>query len=233
VSLTPWVAELLMANGVSEARIVRVPHGTMTGASRPISAPVGPCRFVHLGRMDPAKGTGVLLAAMRAMPGTPCELDVLGLVQDASSVEARRVLASTAADDPRVRFLDPIDPSAVVERLATYDFVVVPSQWLETGPLVVFEAFAAGVPVIASALGGLREHITDGVDGLLVSPFNAVSRWTDVLQRAATDQALRDRLRAGVSPPRRMTDVARDMREVYTEILTARWPAHAPARVRG
>jgi glycosyltransferase involved in cell wall biosynthesis len=231
VSLTPWVGALLAANGVPEARIVHVPHGTMAGAAGPVPRRLGPCRFVHVGRVDPAKGTDVLIAAMRAMSGTPCELDVLGIVQDAASHEARQRLASLAAEDSRVRFLDPVEPSAIVDRLATYDFVVVPSQWLETGPLVVLEAFAAGVPVIGSALGGLLHQVTDGVDGLLVSPFNAVSRWTDVLQQAATNRALRDRLRAGVSPPRPMAAVAREMRDVYADVLASRSRDRAPARV--
>lgn len=233
VSLAPWVAALLMANGVSETRIVNVPHGTIVGAPRLPPRRVGPCRFVHLGRVDPAKGTELLIAALRAMADTPCELDVLGIVQDERSADARRHLEAVAAGDVRVRFLDPVEPSAVVDRLAAYDFVVVPSQWLETGPLVTLEAFAAGVPVIGSALGGLLTQIRDGVNGILVSPFDAVARWTDVLRHLATDRALRERLRAGVTRPRSMADVAVEMRDVYVDVLESRSQLRVPARVMG
>ncbi len=219
VSLTPWVASVLLANGVPEPRIVSVPHGTTSAGVTPAPRRMGPCRFVHLGRVDPAKCTELLMAAIRAMPDVPCELDILGIVQDAHSYDARRRLAAGAAGDTRVRFLDPVDPDQVVARLAGYDFVVVPSQWLETGPLVVLEAFAAGVPVIGSALGGLLTQVVDGVNGLLVDPFNAVDRWTATLTRAATDAELRDRLRVGVTPPRRMAEVARRMQEVYADVL--------------
>jgi glycosyltransferase involved in cell wall biosynthesis len=222
VSVTPWVAALLEANGVSPARIVRVPHGT-PAARRPAPARrLGPCRFVHLGRLDPAKGTDLLIAALRGMASTPCELDVWGIAQDARGRTARQRLEALAGPDARIRFLDPVDPADVVDRLAAYDFVVVPSQWLETGPLVVLEAFAAGVPVVGSALGGLEELITDDVDGVLVKPFNSIAHWTETLQLVATHRDLRDRLRAGVVAPRRMAAVAADMHDVYAEVLGAR-----------
>ena len=110
------------------------------------------------------------------------------------------------------------------DRLADYDFVLVPSQWLETGPLVALEAFAAGVPVIGSALGGLLHQITDDVDGLLVRPFQSVRRWADELQCVALDRTLSMRLRSGVRPPRSMTAVAEDMCAVYADVC-ARRPA--------
>jgi glycosyltransferase involved in cell wall biosynthesis len=105
--------------------------------------------------------------------------------------------------------------------LRAYDAVVVPSQWMETGPLVVLEAFAAGVPVIGSALGGIADKVRHDVDGLLVEPFHAVDAWTSTLARCVDEPSLLARLRANVAPPRSMRDVACDMRAVY-EQLTSR-----------
>ena len=56
----------------------------------------------------------------------------------------------------------------VIDRLSRYHVVAVPSQWMETGPLVILESFAAGVPVIGSALGGIADKVDDGVSGLLL-----------------------------------------------------------------
>jgi glycosyltransferase involved in cell wall biosynthesis len=50
---------------------------------------------------------------------------------------------------------------------------VVPSRWYENQPLSVLEAFAAGVPVVASALGGLTELVENGVNGELVEADDA------------------------------------------------------------
>jgi glycosyltransferase involved in cell wall biosynthesis len=227
VSLAPWVTSLLEANGVPPATIVNVRHGTVATPRCATERRPGPCRFVHLGRLDPAKGTELLLAALRAIPGVPCELDVMGITQDERSLSARRRIEALARGDARIRILDPVESCDVVDRLADYDFVVVPSQWLETGPMVALEAFAAGVPVIGSALGGLPDQITDNVDGLLVRPFSSVRRWADVLRLAALDRALGARLRSGVRPPRAMAVVAEDMRAIYADVLGARPRSHA------
>ena len=73
-------------------------------------------------------------------------------------------------------------PTDVVERLSVYDVVAVPSQGLETGPLVVLEAFAAGVPVLGSAIGGIADKVNDGVDGFLVRPFDSETEWASALE---------------------------------------------------
>ena len=86
-----------------------------------------------------------------------------GLRREAGSGENPEILNPKS----RIRWLEPVKPEKVVETIGKYDALVVPSVCLETGPLVVLEAFAAGVPVIGSRLGGIAEMVRDGVDGLL------------------------------------------------------------------
>jgi glycosyltransferase involved in cell wall biosynthesis len=57
-----------------------------------------------------------------------------------------------------------------------HDLIAVPSRCLETGPMVALQALAAGVPVLGSDLGGLRELISPGVTGWL-EPVDDVARW--------------------------------------------------------
>jgi glycosyltransferase involved in cell wall biosynthesis len=92
--------------------------------------------------------------------------------------------------------------------------------WLETGPLVVLEAFAAGIPVLGSNLGGISELLMDAADtnaGLLVEPGNA-SAWADAIGRLASNRAPRSSSRP---TPRRASDIAGDMRHIYDEILAS------------
>jgi glycosyltransferase involved in cell wall biosynthesis len=84
--------------------------------------------------------------------------------------------------------------------------------------MVVLEAFAAGVPVIGSNLGGIAELVTDSVDGLLVEPCS-VGAWIQVLRKLSNDRTVLDKLRSGISPPRRISESARDMAEVYRALL--------------
>jgi glycosyltransferase involved in cell wall biosynthesis len=82
---------------------------------------------------------------------------------------------------------------------------------------VVLEAFAAGIPVVGSKLGGIAELVRDGVDGLLVT-YDSLGEWAVALRRLATDPWLVQHLRGGVRPPRRMAEVADEMLGVYAEV---------------
>jgi glycosyltransferase involved in cell wall biosynthesis len=95
----------------------------------------------------------------------------------------------------------------------------VPSQWLETGPLVVLEAFAAGTPVLGSNLGGIAELVNDGANGRLV-PHDDLTAWMRALQDLERDRSIVARLRAGVRPPRTVREVSEDMQRVYARICS-------------
>ena len=81
--------------------------------------------------------------------------------------------------------------------VAAYDVMLVPSQVVETGPLVVLDAHAAGVPVIGSALGGIADRVLDDVNGQLV-PHGSVAAWTAAVRRVARDRSILDRWRGAI-----------------------------------
>lgn len=174
VALNQWTKELLRVNGVEESKIEVIRHGIPeTGCRIPDSGSEedskfklrnseGALRLVFLGRVAPEKGIDVLLRAME-MVKIPVELDVYGIGSDMGN-------GISDIGNAKVRWLEPVKPEKVVETIGKYDALVVPSVWLETGPLVVLEAFAAGVPVIGSRLGGIVEMVQDGVNGVLFQP---------------------------------------------------------------
>jgi glycosyltransferase involved in cell wall biosynthesis len=217
VVLTPWVEGVLRANGVASDKLFQSPHGVSTTipSSDAAPRPAGPLRLVHLGRVDPAKGTRVLIDAIRAMPAAALTLDVFGIVQGSAAERHASDLLRAAESDPRIRFRAPIAHDDVVPALAAYDLVAVPSQWMETGPLVVLEAFAAGVPVIGSALGGIADKVRPDVDGVLVTPFNSREAWRAAIERLVQDPSHVHRLRTGVRAPRSMASVVAEMGQLY------------------
>src|SRR5262249_1022915 len=93
------------------------------------------------------------------------------------------------------------------EALAQLDLLVVPSTGAESSTRVILEAFAAGVPVLASATGGIPEIVCDGVNGLLTPPRD-IERLAEGMSAALT------------APPERLASLARaarsDWRERYT-----------------
>jgi glycosyltransferase involved in cell wall biosynthesis len=218
IAVCDWVRQVLLRNGVPDAKITLCRQGL--AGNLPFAVLPRPpraqrtLRVVYFGRLDPVKGVDVLIRAVQAIKAVPLQLNIYGILQDGDGTRYANELRRLAAGDHRIRFLPPAPASEVVALLAGYDVLAVPSQWLETGPLVVLEAFAAGVPVLGSRRGGIGEIVRDGIDGLLVEPAQ-VSAWSNALEALATDPAILDRLRAGVRPPTTMREVAATMIQLY------------------
>ena len=184
--------------------------------------------MIFLGRMHETKGPHVLIEALRQAPDIPVHVDFFGVRQGQPGDAYAEKLAAMCAGDSRIRMLPALPPSEVIDTLRRYDAILIPSQWLETGPLVVLEAFAARTPVIGSALGGIAELVTDGTDGLLVSPWHSAAAWGAALRRICSAPALLDGYRGGIRPPRHSQDAARELIPAYEGIVGPAWPASAP-----
>lgn len=222
VALCGWGAEVLQRLGVPPARLALVRHGLTQSCSAPPPPPTpamrppGPLRVGFFGRLDRGKGLHVLRHALDLLPGLEVELHC-HLITQVESAAAREV-REWSARDGRVRLLAPVPVDEVVTAMRGLDLLVVPSIWLETGPLVVLEAFAAGVPVLGSDLGGIPEWVRPGINGLL-APAGDAHAWAAELKRFAEDEALRARLRAGVQAPPLMAGVADAMVKVYQDVM--------------
>lgn len=220
VALCQWTANVLLLNGVPAERITLSRHGIDLPRTAPPPRTPSDCttRIAFAGRLNRAKGLHLLLEALRSLPTVDLRLDIYGEAHDAPSGEYATRLQQSVAHDSRIRFLPPLPNGRVIPTLAGYDLVAVPSQVLETGPLVVLEAFAAGVPIIGSRLGGVAELVRHEIDGLLVEPFS-VSAWTASLRRIVDEPGLRARLRGAVRPPRSISAVTEDMLQLYRRVI--------------
>jgi glycosyltransferase involved in cell wall biosynthesis len=110
-----------------------------------------------------------------------------------------------------------------------------PSQAMEPGPLVIFEALAAGVPVVGSDLGGIPEMVRHEENGLLVEPSSPAA-WAQAFRRLVQEPELLPKLRRGIEPVRTMRDVAGDLQSLYAQVLGSRAalpPAAYPVMVSG
>jgi glycosyltransferase involved in cell wall biosynthesis len=218
VAVCEWVRDVLIVNGVPDAKITVSRHGIeWVPAEIPrAKTPDGKLKIAFVGRMDPTKGVHVLIKAVRSDPKAELALDIYGIVQNQRNFEYRREMLQLAHDDERISFKDTIPPGSVVSVMRRYDIIAVPSQWLETGPLVVLEAFAAGTPVIGWNVGGITELVRHGQNGLLI---DSEEEWSTILTRLAANPSLRQQIRAGLTPPRTANDVANDMMALYTSFI--------------
>jgi glycosyltransferase involved in cell wall biosynthesis len=171
-------------------------------------------RFGFFGQLVDVKGVWLLLEAVQLLRSAGFGSFVIeingGNLQYASPERAAELEAFRVAEAARpfaermVFFNGPYEVDQLAQRMARVDWVVVPSVWWESFGLVISEAMMFRRPVIASAIGGPLERVKDEVDGLLFSAGDATAL-AAVLQRAATDAALWERLADNIAaPPSRM-----------------------------
>lgn len=224
VAVCRWLEQALLLNGLPRETLVYSAQGVDPSHVRADPAPPvrsgRPFRVGFLGRWDPVKGIHTLVEAVRQLPlETAVELRIYALAGDEAY---ERSVRARAAGDARIRFESTLSREAVPAAIGELDLLAVPSQWLETGPVVALEAFAAGRPVLGSDLGGLQELVVPGVNGRLV-PAGDVGAWS----RAIADMITADPLR--IPRPRTTDSVASDMRTLYDAVMHQEIPFKEPS----
>jgi glycosyltransferase involved in cell wall biosynthesis len=134
---------------------------------------------LFVGRLEAENGIGTLAEALDLYPGA--QLEVIGTGAD----EAR------LAGHARIRVLGRVGPAEVQERMRAAAYLVLPSLSYETLPRPLVEAFANGLPVIASRIGRLAEIVEPGRNGLLFEPGSA----RDLARRLAWAEAFPEKMR--------------------------------------
>ncbi|MCA1567947.1 MAG: glycosyltransferase [Acidobacteria bacterium] len=172
VALTEFARRKFVEGHLPADKIVVKPNFVEAGI-RPSEGPGDYALFV--GRLSPEKGVGVLLGAWRNLPHIP--LKILG---DGPLIEEARAAAREGDLAPRVEVLGRRERSEVLDLMRRARVVVFPSQWYEGFPLTIAEAFACGVPVIASRLGAMEEIVADGRTGLHFTPGDAADLATKI-----------------------------------------------------
>jgi glycosyltransferase involved in cell wall biosynthesis len=148
--------------------------------------------LLHVGRLAPEKDVGVLLEAFRLLAERCPQGQVRLLV--AGDGPARAALERQAG--AQVTFLGAVDRARDLPALYASCDAFVYASTTETLGLVVLEAMASGVPVVAVPTGGVADHLRDGVNGVAY-PAGDAAACAVAMQRLASDAPLRARLAAG------------------------------------
>lgn len=190
VCVSDGVAAWARALSTHPERVVVVPNGVDTERVRPAARPVAPVDAApfclgFVGTLKPWHGVEVLLDALaRLQRDDPAGYRML-VVGDGPQADALRTRAESAGVGPLVEWTGSVDPDAVPALLHRMDAAVAPYPSREGfyfSPLKVYEYLAAGLPVVASAVGQLPEVLDHGGLGVLVEPGRA-----DVLAAALAD----------------------------------------------
>jgi glycosyltransferase involved in cell wall biosynthesis len=216
-----WIAAVLRSNGVPDQKMAFVEMGYSQTPVTPIPKTVEtftkarPLKLVFAGRCSDIKGIETIFGALHRIPkSAPIRVSLLG--SGWQTPYGRRLLRPFA-NDARLEPPRSVSAEAILSQLATYDACLVPSRWLETGPLAAYEAMAAGLPVIGSRLGGISERIRDGIDGLLFEPENTTELAAIITTLLANPQRLTG-LQSNIRPQRTFDDMARELDGLYRSL---------------
>jgi glycosyltransferase involved in cell wall biosynthesis len=222
LAYTRLTRDLLAANGIGAGKTyvshygVDTSHIPDTRGERPAPPPL---RVGFVGTLAPHKGCDVLVRAFGALPEMDATLHIHGDTgRYAEYVEELRELAG---EDGRITFHGAFSRGEVGEIFSGLDVLVVPSRWYENAPGVIFEAFAAGVPVVATNLGGMSEFVRPGENGLLFELEDAKDL-AHRLQRLAEEPGLLRKLEEGIEPVKTVEEYVDEVEELYDTLLIER-----------
>lgn len=193
IALTEFGREILVRAGLPAERVLVKPNCL---SDDPGEGPHDGGYALFVGRIDGSKGIEPMLAAWRELGGE-IPLRVVG------TGPVEHLLRSAP---PGVEWLGAQDHAAALELMRRASALVVPSIWYEGFPLAIAEAFATGLPVIASRIGAISAIVEDGRNGVLFEP--------------GSPRALAGAVRAAFESPHRLRAMGAHARATYLERYT-------------
>jgi glycosyltransferase involved in cell wall biosynthesis len=221
VCLTNWYEEILLRNGIEASKITLIKQGLPHRSFQEIksltneSNIIKPLKLMFLGRISPFKGLHLLINALMGLESDSVELSIYGNSEVGNyESDLRRKTIGMA----NVHWLGKLNQSEVINTMVKHDVLCLCSTFSEMSPLVIQEAKAARLPVLASNVYGNAEQIKDGVDGLLFD-FNSVESLQNQIKRLIQDRNLSQQLKSNISAPRSFEEVGKEYIRLYNKVL--------------
>jgi len=182
-----WADYIVEGLPTVAGKLCILPNATRSRAERPTRAdPAAPAHVVFMGLLGARKGSLLLIEALsRLDPSLAWRATIAGN----GDVDGHVELAKRLGVSSRVKLPGWLGPTEVDQLILDADVLVLPS-FAENLPMVIIEAFAQGVPVIASPVGAVAEVVEDGVTGLL-TPVGDVGALTAAIQKLVQSPDLR------------------------------------------
>ncbi|MEO6731316.1 MAG: glycosyltransferase [Ferruginibacter sp.] len=215
IVLSEWYKNILEKNGVPSAKLLYIRQGLAKEVPRHFnnSGISVPLKIVFIGRITAIKGLHLLIRAMGQLPQEKISLHIYGRETNDDYVANCK---KQSASMQNIHWMGAIPSEEVIATLSNYHVLCLPSDF-EMSPLVIQEAFAAGLPVLASDVYGNAEHIREGENGWLFR-FKDSSHLAEKLKYLLDDVKRVERARLNLPVPKMFTEIAREHVWLYSEI---------------
>jgi len=152
----------------TETEFIKLSLGTeLSAEDKKVQKDYKTIDILYVGTLINHKGVDVLIRAFKNIEKRKIRLHILGKGSDESSLKL------LAGDDDRIIFHGFLEGKKLNRCYQKANIIVVPSVCFDNSPLVIYESFMNGTPVIGSKIGGIPELIDEGVNGFLFEPGNS------------------------------------------------------------
>ncbi len=218
VCITNWYKQILLDNGVEAKKICYIPQGLpLDVTSAPLHSKIvnKPLRLLFLGRINKFKGLHLLIEALSTIDPDLFELSIYGNSDD---LDYESSLTLKTEQFNNILWKGKLPQHEVVNTMQEYDILCLCSTISEMSPLVIQEAFAAGIPVLASNVYGNAEQIQHNYNGLLFD-YNNVDDLKLQILRCVNEEDLLMNLTKNITFPKSFRDVGNQYLDLYKSLL--------------
>lgn len=217
VVLARWYKTILEKNGLPPLKLVLIEQGLAFPAAvrKDIKLAVLPLKLIFIGRIQPQKGIHLLIEAMRCFSVHEALIEIYGKEEETNYYK-KCIADSFGALN--IKWKGVVARDKVLETLSQYDLLCVPSTSAEMSPLVIQEAFAAGIPVLASGVYGNEEQIKNNENGWLFK-FNDSNDLKNKIQDLIINPEMILAAARKIKPVKTFAAVADEYERLYNSIM--------------
>lgn len=174
-----------------------------------------PLRVSFIGTVSPAKGVHVLLEALRLLgPDQPLQVRLYGSLDEHPAYGKRVAQEVSRWPGSKLALMGLFPPDRIYAVLSEADLLVIPSLWRENSPLILLQALASGLPILASDVEGMADQLQPGHNSMLFAPGDG-RELAACLERFLADPTLLARLCNHGGVPRTVSDYVDQLEGEY------------------
>ncbi len=218
IAPSKFLMEKYVECGIAKEKITYLDYGfdktIFEGIKRKTSKKI---RFGYIGSWIPSKGVHVLIKAFNRVDDPRAELAIYGEQGSYHGYKDYNKDLKGLVKNKAISFPGAYENKDVGKILSGIDVLIVPSIWYENSPLTIHEAYLAGVPVIASDIGGMAEYVSEGSGGLNFHVGDDEDLYR-VIKNVIKDPGILKKMQKTIPPVKSIAENASEIEEIFKDL---------------